>query len=277
MWRNAGNPGCNEKPDTAPNGIGQQRGPKREVEDQTCSNGSKSRKDRQDYNCRQHLNVPLRLEQMLASCADMSKLRRNRDQTESLPGCRLWAAIVLVVALGFPTTSAADTAVVELDPTLFKPGDLCGAFTSCADVGLAEFVARSEPSKAGLDAFPLHDDTVEMLQTPAVHPDNPAMAREHAALLALVPLADVTDTAISDGGWFDVSTWQAGAIPAAGARVLIPSGVAVTYAGQSDVPLKTVRVDGTLRFDPAEQPHRNRHPCGVASRSVGNRNSGCAG
>jgi Bacterial Ig domain/G8 domain len=183
----------------------------------------------------------------------MAKLRRNRDQTESLPSCRLWAAVILLVALAFPTTNVAETAALEPDLALFQPGDLCGAFTSDADVVLAEFVASSNPSKDGLDALSLHDGTEEMPQNPAVHPDNPAMAREHAAMLALVPLADVTHTAIADGGWFEVSTWQAGAIPTAGARILIPSGVAVTYDGQSDVPLKTLRVDGTLRFD----PHQN--------------------
>jgi len=183
----------------------------------------------------------------------MSKLRRNRDQTESFPGCRLWTAITLVVALAFPAASVAETAALKLDLTLFQPGDLCGAGPADADVVLAEFVASSKPSSAGQDVAPPHDDTVEVSQNPAVHPDNPAMAREHAALLALVPLADVTHTAIADGGWFEASTWQAGAIPTAGARVLIPTGVAITYDGQSDVPLKTLRVDGTLRFD----PHQN--------------------
>lgn len=253
IGHNAGNRGCKEKPDTAPNGVGQQSGPERYVEQETCADGSKSREDRKEYNCHQHLDVPPRLEHGSASRAAMSKLRRNRDQTESFPGCRLWTAITLVVALAFPAASVAETAALKLDLTLFQPGDLCGAGPADADVVLAEFVASSKPSSAGQDVAPPHDDTVEVSQNPAVHPDNPAMAREHAALLALVPLADVTHTAIADGGWFEASTWQAGAIPTAGARVLIPTGVAITYDGQSDVPLKTLRVDGTLRFD----PHQN--------------------
>lgn len=82
------------------------------------------------------------------------------------------------------------------------------------------------------------------------HLDNPALAREHAALLALVALRDATDMAVAAGSWFDGSTWQSGAVPGPGAKVLIPAGLQVTYAGVSDTPLKTLRVDGELRFDP---------------------------
>ena len=86
--------------------------------------------------------------------------------------------------------------------------------------------------------------------TTAVHPDNPAMAREHMALLDLVSLSDVTDTAVASGSWFVGTTWQSGSVPGPQARLLIPADMTVTYDGKSDAPLKTLRVDGELRFAP---------------------------
>lgn len=112
-----------------------------------------------------------------------------------------------------------------------------------------EFTASPDRLKADQTLEPPHSVASGKSGAPTVHPDNPAMAREHAALLALVPDADVTHTAVADGNWFAASTWKAGAIPNADANVLIPSGLAVTYDGRSDEPLRTLRVDGTLRFD----------------------------
>ncbi|WP_299847669.1 G8 domain-containing protein [uncultured Paracoccus sp.] len=74
------------------------------------------------------------------------------------------------------------------------------------------------------------------------------MARDHQALLRLVPRAEATHIAISDGDWFDASTWYRGRIPGADAKVLIPDGISVTYNGESNVSLFTVRVDGELSF-----------------------------
>lgn len=74
------------------------------------------------------------------------------------------------------------------------------------------------------------------------------MGREHDAVLKLVPRAQATHVAIADGDWFDSGTWYQGRIPGADAKVLIPKGVAVTYDGQSDASLFTVRVDGELNF-----------------------------
>ena len=78
------------------------------------------------------------------------------------------------------------------------------------------------------------------------HSDDPKMAAEHAALLDLVPRAEATHVAIANGDWFDPDTWYEGRIPGADAKVLIPAGVSVTYDGESDVSLFTVRVDGEL-------------------------------
>ena len=80
------------------------------------------------------------------------------------------------------------------------------------------------------------------------HADDPKMAAEHDALLHLVPRAEATHVAIANGDWFDPDTWYEGHIPGAGAKVLIPDGVHVTYDGESDASLFTVRVDGELSF-----------------------------
>lgn len=81
-----------------------------------------------------------------------------------------------------------------------------------------------------------------------VHADDPNKASEHQALLNLVPVADATHVAVTNGSWFDPSTWANGEIPGEGAQVLIPDGVVVNYDGQSDASLLTVRVDGMLQF-----------------------------
>ena len=80
------------------------------------------------------------------------------------------------------------------------------------------------------------------------HGDNAAMGKEHEAVLKLVPRAEATHVAIADGDWFDPGTWYQGRIPDADAKVLIPKGVEVTYDGESDASLFTVRVDGELNF-----------------------------
>ena len=80
------------------------------------------------------------------------------------------------------------------------------------------------------------------------HGDNAAMATEHMQLLDLVPRSEATHVAVANGDWFDPATWYQGRIPDADAKVLIPKGVSVTYDGESDASLFTVRVDGTLSF-----------------------------
>ena len=80
------------------------------------------------------------------------------------------------------------------------------------------------------------------------HSDDAGMAREHEAVLDLVPRSEATHVAIASGDWSDPDTWHQGRIPGAGAKVLIPEAAAVTYDGRSDASLFTVRVDGELTF-----------------------------
>ncbi|MEM9131248.1 MAG: G8 domain-containing protein [Actinomycetota bacterium] len=70
----------------------------------------------------------------------------------------------------------------------------------------------------------------------------------HAAAMALVDPALATHVAVASGGWADPATWNGGAVPAEGARVHIPADVTVTVEGVIAPEIKTVGVDGTLRF-----------------------------
>src|SRR5262245_39658011 len=80
------------------------------------------------------------------------------------------------------------------------------------------------------------------------HPDNPVLQAEHLELLDLVPDANVTHTVVRDGLWSDKGTWKDGILPTANANVLIPLGKIVTVDHVSELPLRTVRVDGKLQF-----------------------------
>lgn len=82
----------------------------------------------------------------------------------------------------------------------------------------------------------------------AAHATDAAKAHEHGEMLDLVPRAEATHIAISDGDWFDPDTWYNGEIPGDGAKVVIPQGIAVTYDGESDASIFTIRVDGELSF-----------------------------
>ena len=82
----------------------------------------------------------------------------------------------------------------------------------------------------------------------SAHMHDEQKATEHGQLLDLVPRSEATHIAIGDGDWFDPDTWYNGEIPGENAKVLIPKGVSVTYDGESDASLFTIRVDGELSF-----------------------------
>lgn len=77
--------------------------------------------------------------------------------------------------------------------------------------------------------------------------EDPKMKAEHQALIDLFPVADATSTAVTSGDWSAPTTWG-GTVPAAGARVFVPNGLAVRYDVDSTVALGWVRVEGTLAF-----------------------------
>lgn len=77
---------------------------------------------------------------------------------------------------------------------------------------------------------------------------DPAMMKEHIAMMNLVPASAATHVAVNDGSWFDPNTWANHQVPGDGAKVLIPHGITVDYDGQSKASIFTVRVDGELDF-----------------------------
>jgi hypothetical protein len=87
---------------------------------------------------------------------------------------------------------------------------------------------------------------------PLPHPHDPVLQAEHLAMLDLVPRSDATHVAGQDGGWSDAATWKVGQVPPAGAKVHIPKDKTVTVGDILKTPYQTVRVDGTLRFEPSK-------------------------
>ena len=53
-----------------------------------------------------------------------------------------------------------------------------------------------------------------------------------------------TNTVIASGNWSDPSVWQDGALPAAGARIVVPQGLTLTVDSVLAESFKTLRIDG---------------------------------
>ena len=75
-------------------------------------------------------------------------------------------------------------------------------------------------------------------------------SKGHGAAMALVEESAATDVAITSGNWTSPDTWRDGAQPEAGSRVVVPAGVTVTVDRVLTADIETIRVDGSLRFDP---------------------------
>ena len=65
-------------------------------------------------------------------------------------------------------------------------------------------------------------------------------------LNTLIPVNTATHTAVQNGDWFDVNTWDVGTVPSDAAIVVIPTGITVTYEGQSSAHIFAIRVDGNF-------------------------------
>jgi hypothetical protein len=81
------------------------------------------------------------------------------------------------------------------------------------------------------------------------HGTNPVLQAEHCAVLELVEDAAVTHVATQSGNWYSPLTWNNLDVPDPNANVKINAGVAVTVDQVISESLRTLRVDGTLRFD----------------------------
>ena len=93
-----------------------------------------------------------------------------------------------------------------------------------------------------------HDPHSETASEAATHSHAPMEHGAHAGLLALVDVADATHVGVSSGDWNSPTTWAGGVVPTNASRVHIPAGISVTVDGQLTAEMKTVRVDGVLRF-----------------------------
>ena len=69
------------------------------------------------------------------------------------------------------------------------------------------------------------------------------------ALDQLLPLAEVTHTAVMGGDWASAATWG-GSLPPDGAKVRIPAGVHVRITTELAARIGTIRLEGALSFDP---------------------------
>ena len=78
--------------------------------------------------------------------------------------------------------------------------------------------------------------------------DNPEMCTDYMAMLALVPVPQATNLAITSGAWSDPNTWMGQKVPANGADVWIMPGRTVLVDGVIPQSLHTIRVSGTLQF-----------------------------
>lgn len=72
----------------------------------------------------------------------------------------------------------------------------------------------------------------------------------HASLDNIMPLELVSHRAVGDGPWNSQATWG-GEVPPNGARVHIPAGVRVEIHTELATRIETIRLEGTLSFDPS--------------------------
>ncbi|MDZ4781847.1 MAG: G8 domain-containing protein [Planctomycetia bacterium] len=76
---------------------------------------------------------------------------------------------------------------------------------------------------------------------------HPELDHEHDAVMHLVDVHEATHFAVQNGDWSDPATWG-GDVPNEGARVVIGEELTVTIDGYINAAMRTIRVDGTLRF-----------------------------
>ena len=107
---------------------------------------------------------------------------------------------------------------------------------------------RSPLAAAGFDAAWCSAAARASSVLPNAQAHDPSMQIEHDAMMALVPLAQATHTALASGSWSSPATWTNGQIPSSDARVVIPVGVRVVYDLAASPTLRSVRVDGELAW-----------------------------
>ena len=91
----------------------------------------------------------------------------------------------------------------------------------------------------------------ETIHSVLPHVDKLVLQREHLSLFELVRYDQVTHIAVRSGAWSEPSTWADNKLPTIGSRILIPYGVNVQVNQTLSASIATIRVDGTLSFDPS--------------------------
>ena len=155
--------------------------------------------------------------------------------------------------VGSDTTTGGDMTGGDMTGGDMTHGDMTHGDTTGGDMdgGMhhdtppAIMPPASGATQAEIDAYV---DAIMSAGEVHVHDSGSSKASEHDAVMNLVPRDEATHIAVSDGDWFDPSTWYNGEVPGDDARVLIPDGISVDYGQVSDARLFTVRVDGTLNF-----------------------------
>ena len=144
-------------------------------------------------------------------------------------------AIAIALSLGAAAPDTVARTESAFDPAApFGADEMCGTDPASAN------------APAGISgAMPFMDDPDP--DGPGTSPAAPPTT-EMGRLYALVDLADVTIRSNGDGPWSDPASWFPARVPVAGDRVHVRAGETITLDGERDAPLRTLRLDGTLRF-----------------------------
>ena len=119
----------------------------------------------------------------------------------------------------------------SLEARQLLAGDLLLDLPAAINADPTSIVAEPSPSVAMMDAGMSH-------MHHAAHP----------AAMALISAAQATNTVVASGDWSNPAVWENGALPEAGARIVVPQGLTLTVDSTMTTEFKTIGIHGTLRF-----------------------------
>lgn len=77
---------------------------------------------------------------------------------------------------------------------------------------------------------------------------SPNAHNEHLAVMKLVPITSNTRQVIKSGTWSDPATWSGGETPKANEDIYVPESKSLLVDTNSETNMRTVRVDGAIKF-----------------------------
>jgi hypothetical protein len=95
-----------------------------------------------------------------------------------------------------------------------------------------------------------HSGAVHTHQQCSAHADDASKATEHCAALSLAAPENATHKVVASGDWSEVAVWENASLPTNGSHIYVPAGTTLTIDGVIGETIQTLRIDGTLRFDP---------------------------